>query len=58
MPKDEDILQLVSPSVCVEGPCGRKERKWHLLLNWSSQAHPWAGAASCFTQGRSVLGRE
>lgn len=27
MPKDEDILQLVSPSVCMEGPCGRKEKE-------------------------------
>lgn len=27
MPKDEDILQLVSPSVCTEGPCGSKEKE-------------------------------
>lgn len=27
MPKDEDILQLVSPSVCMEGPCGRREKE-------------------------------
>lgn len=27
MPKDEDILQLVSPSVCMEGPSGRKEKE-------------------------------
>lgn len=25
MPKDEDILQLVSPSVCVEAPVGEKK---------------------------------
>lgn len=27
MPKDEDILQLVSPSVCMEGPSGREEKE-------------------------------
>lgn len=67
MPKDEDILQLVSPSVCMEGLGSARSSGplWEkrggnclLLLNWGSQAHPWAGAACCHTPGCSVLGRQ
>lgn len=58
MPKDEDILQLVSPSVCVEGPWEEIEGYSQTLLNWGFQAQPWAGAASCFTRACSGLERE